>query len=193
VRVDVSKYILLLVYGNHDLVKFWRVCKSFFACGYSRHCGRSWSGRVRALVRWGKFQVQKFRDEFHAEKLMRSNILPSLNLIIFSALNFKQFMNLWLGDLGSVITTGEKWRECYRPGVSAWNRLVAVTLPQGGINDKKKKMLTMDIVRVNACIGIGPRHSLADSASKGVRAGFGERATLVSFLWRLRSKKELMM
>ena len=62
---------------------------------------------VRALIRWGKFQLKKDGAPFDGEKL-RSKILPGLNLIRFSALNSKQFANLCLEELGFVLSAEEK-------------------------------------------------------------------------------------
>jgi hypothetical protein len=49
----------------------------------------------------------------------------------------------WLEwELGSAAALGVTMLfahpRCYRPGVSAWRRLAALTLPQGGIDDEKK-------------------------------------------------------
>jgi hypothetical protein len=62
---------------------------------------------IRALIRWGKFQVQKDGDEYDGEKL-RSKILPCLNLINIAALSHKEFASLCLEELGAVLSAEEK-------------------------------------------------------------------------------------
>jgi hypothetical protein len=62
---------------------------------------------VRALIRWGKFQVSKDGDEYDGEKL-RSKILHCLKLIRFAALSHKEFASLCLEELGVVLSAEEK-------------------------------------------------------------------------------------
>jgi hypothetical protein len=62
---------------------------------------------VRALIRWGKFQLQTGGDKFDGEK-MRRKINAGLHLIRFSALTSKQFANLCLEEFGAVLTAEEK-------------------------------------------------------------------------------------
>jgi hypothetical protein len=62
---------------------------------------------VRALIRWGKFQLQKDGDQVDGEK-MRVKILPGLNLIRFAALSHKEFASLCLEELGAVLSGEEK-------------------------------------------------------------------------------------
>jgi hypothetical protein len=62
---------------------------------------------VRALIKWGKFQVKKDGDQCDGDKV-RTKILPGLNLIRFSTLTTKEFASLCLEELGSVLSAEEK-------------------------------------------------------------------------------------
>jgi BTB And C-terminal Kelch len=63
---------------------------------------------VRALVRWGKFQVERDAgDPQQAEKL-RATILPGLKHIKFAKLNQKEFAKLSVEELRDVLTAEEK-------------------------------------------------------------------------------------
>jgi hypothetical protein len=62
---------------------------------------------VRALIKWGKFQLQKDGDKFDGKNL-RVKILPCLNLIRFFTLTTKEFASLCLEELGAVLSAEEK-------------------------------------------------------------------------------------
>jgi hypothetical protein len=62
---------------------------------------------VKALIRWGKFQVKLDGDQLDGKNL-RSKILPGLHLIRFSALTSKQFANLCFEELGLVLSADER-------------------------------------------------------------------------------------
>jgi hypothetical protein len=62
---------------------------------------------VRALMKWGKFQLQKPNSKKLGESL-RSKILPGLQQIRFNKLTQKEVAYLFLEELGGVLTGDEK-------------------------------------------------------------------------------------
>jgi hypothetical protein len=63
---------------------------------------------VRALIRWGKFQLQKDGDDPKDGQKLRIKILPGLHLIRFSALSHVEFAQLCLDGLEEVLSGDEK-------------------------------------------------------------------------------------
>jgi hypothetical protein len=62
---------------------------------------------VRALIRWGKFQLeQQHRD--NVEENLRSKILPGLRKIRFDSINHQEFAQLCTEEFGEVLTGDEK-------------------------------------------------------------------------------------
>jgi hypothetical protein len=63
---------------------------------------------VRALIRWGKFQLQKDGDDPKDGQKLRIKILPGLHLIRFSAVSHVEFAQLCLDGLEEVLSGDEK-------------------------------------------------------------------------------------
>jgi hypothetical protein len=63
---------------------------------------------VRALIRWGKFQLQKDGDDPNDGQKLRIKILPGLHLIRFSAVSHVEFVQLCLDGLEEVLSGDEK-------------------------------------------------------------------------------------
>jgi hypothetical protein len=59
---------------------------------------------VRALIRWGKFQLLKHNQNAN----LRSQILPGLRKIRFNSMNPKDITKLFMEELGEVLTGDEK-------------------------------------------------------------------------------------
>jgi hypothetical protein len=64
---------------------------------------------VRALIRWGKYQVQMDEEDPTDGQKLRSKILPALKLIKFAALTHKEFAQLCLEELREVMHVEEKY------------------------------------------------------------------------------------
>jgi hypothetical protein len=62
---------------------------------------------VRALIRWGKFQLQQ-QDRDHLDENLRSKILPGLQKIRYDSLNHEEIVKLYQEELGEVLSDGEK-------------------------------------------------------------------------------------
>ena len=62
---------------------------------------------VRALIRWGKFQLQT-QDIGNLNAQLRSKILPGLHQIRFDSLTLKEFAQLCKEELGTLLTGDEK-------------------------------------------------------------------------------------
>jgi hypothetical protein len=63
---------------------------------------------VRALIKWGKFQVQKDGNNPTDGQKLRSTIWPALKLVRFTALLQKEFAQLCLEELGEVMHVEER-------------------------------------------------------------------------------------
>jgi hypothetical protein len=63
---------------------------------------------VRALIRWGKVQLQKDGDDPNDGQKLRLKILPGLHLIRFSAVSHLEFAQLCLDSLEEVLSGDEK-------------------------------------------------------------------------------------
>jgi hypothetical protein len=66
------------------------------------------SALVRALIRWGKFQLQKDGDDPNDGQKLRIKILPGLHLIRFSAVSHIEFAQLCLEGLDEVLSRDEE-------------------------------------------------------------------------------------
>jgi len=64
---------------------------------------------VRALLRWGKFQLQKDGDDPNDGQKLRTKILPGLHLIRFAAMSPVEFIQLCSDGLGDVLIGDEKF------------------------------------------------------------------------------------
>jgi hypothetical protein len=62
---------------------------------------------VRALIRWGKFQLEQ-QDRDNVNENLRSKILPGLRKIRFDSLNHEEIVKLYQEELGEVLSPGEK-------------------------------------------------------------------------------------
>jgi hypothetical protein len=65
------------------------------------------SDLVRALIRWGKFQLEQ-QDRDNVDENLRSKILPGLRKIRFDSLNHEEIVKLYQEELGEVLSDGEK-------------------------------------------------------------------------------------
>lgn len=63
---------------------------------------------VRALIKWGKFQLQKFGDDLRNAETLREKILPGLQNIRFESLSHEEFGQLCRNELGAVLSGDEK-------------------------------------------------------------------------------------
>jgi hypothetical protein len=63
---------------------------------------------VRALMKWGKFQLQKNGEDPNDGQKLRDKVLPGLHLIRFAAVNHSEFAQLCLEELGTVLSGDEK-------------------------------------------------------------------------------------
>jgi hypothetical protein len=63
---------------------------------------------VRALIKWGIFQLQKDGDDPTDSQELRSKILPGINLIRFASMSHIEFAQLCLEDLASLLSGDEK-------------------------------------------------------------------------------------
>ena len=63
---------------------------------------------VGALIRWGKFQLQKDGDDPNDGQKLRIKIMPGLHLIRFSAVSHVEFVQLCLDGLEEVLSGDEK-------------------------------------------------------------------------------------
>jgi BTB And C-terminal Kelch len=62
---------------------------------------------VRALIRWGKFQIQQ-QDRDTLDENLRSKILPGLRKIRFDSLDYQEVAQLCTEEFGEVLTGDEK-------------------------------------------------------------------------------------
>jgi hypothetical protein len=62
---------------------------------------------VRALIRWGKFQLEQ-QDRDNVDENLQSKILPGLRKIRFDSLNHEEIVKLYQEELGKVLTGDEK-------------------------------------------------------------------------------------
>jgi hypothetical protein len=63
---------------------------------------------VRALIRWGKFQLQQQDRDINLDENLRTKILPGLRKIRFDSLNHEEIVKLYQEELGEVLSAGEK-------------------------------------------------------------------------------------
>jgi hypothetical protein len=63
---------------------------------------------VRAVIRWGQYQVQTDGDDPTDGQKLRAKILPALKLIRYISLSREQFDQLCLEELGAVMNAEEK-------------------------------------------------------------------------------------
>lgn len=63
---------------------------------------------LRALIKWGKFQLQQDGADLEDNQKLRSKILPGLQQIRFDNITQKEFAELCLEELGAVLTGDEK-------------------------------------------------------------------------------------
>lgn len=84
---------------------------------------------VRALIRWGKFQVQTDGGEDTDSQKLRSKIMPGLNLIRFAALSHVDFAQLCLEELGAVLSGDEKHSVMMSIVTGDWNQMPAEIAP----------------------------------------------------------------
>jgi hypothetical protein len=63
---------------------------------------------VRALIRWGKFQLQEDGDDPNDGQKLRGKILPGIHLIRFAAVSHFEFVQLCLDGLEEVLSGDEK-------------------------------------------------------------------------------------
>lgn len=84
---------------------------------------------VRALIRWGKFQVETDGDDPEDGKKLRSKIMPCLNLVRFTALSHKEFAQLCLEELGTVLSTEEKYSVMMSIATQDWSLMPAEIIP----------------------------------------------------------------
>jgi hypothetical protein len=63
---------------------------------------------VRALVRWGNFQMQQQDRDTLPDENLRRIILPGLRKIRFERLNHEELVQLYQEELGEVLTPGER-------------------------------------------------------------------------------------
>ena len=63
---------------------------------------------VRALIKWGKYQLQKDSDDPTDGLKLRTKIWPALKLVKFASLTCKEFAQLCLEELGEVLHVEER-------------------------------------------------------------------------------------
>jgi len=78
---------------------------------------------VRALIRWGKYQVQMDEEDPTDGQKLRSKIFPALKLIKFASLTHKEFAHLCLEELGVVMNLEEKYSVMMAIGTGVWQQM----------------------------------------------------------------------
>lgn len=95
---------------------------------------------VRALIRWGKFQVQTDGDDPEDGTKLKSKILPCLNLVRFLALSHKEFAQLCLEELGTVLSAEEKYSVMMSIAMQDWS-LMPVEIIPANLAPRKKAFI----------------------------------------------------
>jgi hypothetical protein len=84
---------------------------------------------VSALIRWGKFQLQKDGDDPNDGQKLRDKILPGLHLIRFAAVSHIEFAQLCLDGLEEVLSLEERYSIMKFIATKDWKQLPAQITP----------------------------------------------------------------
>jgi hypothetical protein len=84
---------------------------------------------VRALIRWGKFQLQKDGDDPNDGQKLRGKILPGLHLIRFVAVNHVEFLQLCFEGLEEILSLEERYSIMKFITTEDWKQMPAHIAP----------------------------------------------------------------
>jgi hypothetical protein len=98
---------------------------------------------VRALIRWGKHQVQMDGDDSTDGQKLRSKILPALQFIRFAALSHNDFAHLCLKELGTVLHLEEKYSILMALATGEWNLVPTEVVTPESITIPRKMPFTV--------------------------------------------------
>jgi hypothetical protein len=103
------------------------------------------SDLVRALIRWGKYQVQIDEEDPTDGQKLRSKILPALKLIKFAAMTHKEFAQLCLEELGVVINLEEKYSIMMAIATGEWKLVPSELLGYSDATPRKQPFTSLQI------------------------------------------------
>jgi hypothetical protein len=100
---------------------------------------------VRALIRWGKYQVQMDDEDPTDDQKLRRKILPALKLIKFAAMTHKEFAHLCLEELGAVMNLEEKYSIMMAIATGEWKLVPSELVGYSNATPRKQPFTSFQI------------------------------------------------